>query len=48
MLGAIIGLVMIIWLFSITPLLGLGALAAVVLAIVLRGVWEAKHPPELP
>lgn len=47
LLGAIIGLVFIVWLFSITPLLGLGAIAALVLALILRGVWEARHPPEL-
>ena len=47
LLGAILALVVIIWLFSLTPILGLGAIGAVIVALVLRGVWEAKHPPEL-
>ncbi len=35
------------WLFTISPLLGLSGIALVVAAVVARGVWEAKHPPDL-
>jgi hypothetical protein len=35
------------WLFVINGWLGLGALAVVAAALVARGVWEAKHPPDL-
>jgi hypothetical protein len=45
--GSILALVLIIWLFAVSPLLGLLAIATVVAAIVGRGIWEAKHPPEL-
>jgi type III secretory pathway component EscU len=47
-IGAVFGLVFIIWLFTLTPLLGGAAVAAVIAALVARGFWEAKHPPELP
>ena len=48
MLAVVLGLVLIIWLFTLTPLLGLAAIGVVVAGVILRGVWEAKHPPELP
>lgn len=47
LLGAIIGLFALFWLFTIHALLGLGVILAIILALVARGVWEAKHPPEL-
>jgi type III secretory pathway component EscU len=46
-IGSILGLVLIVWLFAVSPILGLLAIAAIIGAIVARGVWEAKHPPEL-
>jgi hypothetical protein len=46
--GGIIYLFIVFWLFSIHPLLGLAGILVVVGALVARGVWEAKHPPELP
>ena len=45
--GAIAALLLLFWFFTITPLLGLAGIAAIVLAFVARGVWEAKHPPEI-
>ena len=45
--GSILGLVLIIWLFAVSPVLGLLAIGAIIAAIVARGIWEAKHPPEL-
>lgn len=45
--GAIAGLLLLFWVFTISALLGLAGLGAIVLALVARGVWEAKHPPEI-
>jgi hypothetical protein len=45
--GAMLALVLVIWLFAVNPLFGLGAVAVIVGAIVARGIWEAKHPPEI-
>ena len=33
--------------FTVSGWLGLGLIAAVVLALAGYGVWEAKHPPEV-
>jgi hypothetical protein len=46
--GAIFGLMLLIWSFTLSPLLGLSLLGLLVAALVGYGVWEAKHPPELP
>jgi len=46
--GAIFGLLFLIYAFTISPWLGLGILGAGFAALVAYGVWEAKHPPELP
>lgn len=45
--GLVFALILIFWLFMISGWLGLGAIAAIVGALVARGVWEAKHPPDL-
>ncbi len=45
--GVVLGFAFILWLFSISAFLGLGAIGVVVAAIVARGVWEARHPPDL-
>lgn len=47
LLGVILGLALIFWLFTVATLLGLAAILAIVAAVVARGVWEAKHPPDL-
>lgn len=46
--GAVFGLVLVIYAFTISPWLGLGLILLGVGALVARGIWEAKHPPELP
>jgi len=46
--GAIFGLMLIIYAFTVTPWLGLGIIAAGALALAGYGLWEAKHPPEIP
>lgn len=46
--GAIFGVMFIIFAFTITPWFGMGLIAAALLAVAGYGVWEAKHPPELP
>lgn len=46
LLGVVLGFVLLFWLFTITPYLGLGVIALLVLGLVARGIWEAKHPPE--
>jgi hypothetical protein len=45
--GGIAYLVLLFVLFSINPFLGLGGILLVVAALVARGIWEAKHPPDL-
>ena len=40
-------LVLLFFLFAWTPLAGLAAILLLVGALAGRGVWEAKHPPEL-
>lgn len=46
--GVMVAFFVIFYLFTLSPFAGLGGIAAIILAIVARGVWEAKHPPELP
>jgi hypothetical protein len=45
--GAVMGLVGLIYAFTVSGWLGLAILLIIVGAVVARGVWEAKHPPEL-
>lgn len=45
--GAVAYLVLVFWLFTLHYLAGLAALLVVVLLVVARGVWEARHPPQL-
>ncbi|HEY4670167.1 MAG TPA: hypothetical protein VIH05_10370 [Tepidiformaceae bacterium] len=47
LMGVFAALIAVIWLFTIHPLAGLGAILVIVAALVVRGVWEAKHPPDL-
>ena len=47
LLGVVLGFFLLFWLFSVTPYAGMAAIALIVLAVVARGVWEAKHPPEI-
>ncbi len=46
--GAILGFVLILWAFLVSAWLGLALLGVVVAAVVARGAWEARHPPDLP
>ena len=45
--GAIGALILIFVLFTVHVYLGLGTIGLIFLAIVARGVWEAKNPPKL-
>jgi len=45
--GGLLGLILLFWLFTLHPLLGVGAIGLVVAAVAGYGVWEAKHPPDL-
>ncbi len=45
--GAIFGIIFIFYAFTISGWLGLALIVIIVGAIVARGVWEAKHPPEI-
>jgi len=47
-IGVLLGLVLLFWLFTVEKFLGFGLIALIILALVLRGVWEARHPPDLP
>ncbi len=46
--GAILGFVVVLWAFLTSALLGLALLGLIVAAVVARGIWEARHPPDLP
>ena len=37
----------IFWLFTINGFLGLAAILVIIAPVVARGVWEAKHPPDI-
>ena len=45
--GAVIGLMLVLFAFTVNVWLGLGIIALGVGALVARGIWEAKHPPDL-
>ena len=45
--AAIFGLLFLLFAFSVSPWFGLALIALGVGALVARGVWEAKHPPDL-
>ena len=47
LIGLVLVLVLIVWLFIVHVALGLSALGLIVVAVIARGVWEAKHPPQL-
>jgi hypothetical protein len=47
-IGVLLGLVLLFWLFTVNTFFGLGFIAIIILALVARGVWEARHPPVLP
>lgn len=47
LMGAIFGLFALFWLFTVHVILGFGVIGILVGALVVRGIWEAKHPPEL-
>jgi len=46
-LGGILYLLMVFYLFTISGWLGLAGILLVVAAIVALGVWEKTHPPSL-
>jgi hypothetical protein len=46
-LGVFAALGLIFWLFTLSAFAGFGAILVIILAVVARGVWEARHPPEL-
>jgi hypothetical protein len=47
-IGVLLGLMLLFWLFTVNTFFGLGFIAIIILALVARGVWEARHPPDLP
>lgn len=47
LMGVFAVLIGVIWLFTIHPLAGLAGILVIVAALIVRGVWEAKHPPDL-
>ncbi|MGI8927823.1 MAG: hypothetical protein ACR2HN_14450 [Tepidiformaceae bacterium] len=47
LMGALLSLLLLFWLFTVHALAGFGAIAVVVLAVAARGLWEARHPPDL-
>jgi len=47
LMGMLLGLMLLFYAFALSPILGFGLVGLGILALVARGVWEAKHPPEL-
>ena len=47
LVGVVLGLIVLFYLFTLTPYLGIAAIVLIVGAIVARGIWEARHPPEI-
>jgi hypothetical protein len=47
LIGVLLGLVLLFYAFVFSPILGVALLAGGVAALVGRGIWEAKHPPDL-
>jgi len=47
LIAVLFGLMFLLWSFTVHTLFGLALLGLIVLAIIARAVWEAKHPPEL-
>jgi hypothetical protein len=45
--GVIFGVILVIWAFIVNAWIGLALLLLGVGALVARGIWEAKHPPDL-
>lgn len=46
-IGVLLGLVLLFWLFTVNAFFGLGFLVLIIVGLVARGVWEARHPPDL-
>jgi hypothetical protein len=46
--GAIFGLMLLVWAFTFSPWIGLAIIAVGLASVAGYGLWEAKHPPELP
>lgn len=47
LVGAVLGIFAIFWLFLVQPLIVVGLIILGVVALIARGVWEARHPPQL-
>jgi hypothetical protein len=47
LLGVVVGIFGLFWLFTLAPLAGIAVVLLIIGALVARGIWEAKHPPEL-
>lgn len=45
--GGIFALAALFYIFAFSKLAGLAVLLLIVIALVARGIWEARHPPEL-
>jgi len=45
--GGIGGLILLFYIFAWQPFAGLAIILLAIAAVVVRGIWEAKHPPEL-
>jgi antibiotic biosynthesis monooxygenase (ABM) superfamily enzyme len=46
--GALFGLIALFFIFSFSTVLGFAIIGAGILALIGRGIWEARHPPEFP
>ncbi len=47
LMGVLLGFVLLFYAFTVSPFLGVGLIGVGIGALVARGIWEAKHPPEL-
>lgn len=45
--GVLAALILVFWLFTVHVFAGFGAILFVIAALAVRGMWEARHPPDL-
>lgn len=46
--GALFALILVLWLFTVNAWFGLGVIVLIAAGLVAGGIWEARHPPDLP
>ncbi len=45
--GALLGLVLVFWLFLVSAWLGFGVIVLGIAAVVVRNYWQSRNPPDI-